>query len=399
MAQQMQSVAVGWELYEKTGSALVLGFIGLARALPVILFALPGGQLADRFSRKRIILLCQAVQFFCALGLFALSYFQQPYYLFYVVLALSATAKAFSNPASSSLMPNLIPAQTFSNAAVWNTGSFQAATVIGPALGGMLIAFAHGAYWVYGLSAAFFLGYLVLISRISNPVSASNISHKNPNPEERGLRSVIAGIRFVRENRVILAALTLDLFAVLFGGATTLLPVYAKDILKVGAAGLGWMQAAPSVGAIFCALTLAHLPPIRRAGPLLLMVVTGFGIATIGFGVSKIFWLSLLMLLLAGGLDNVSMVIRASLVQLRTPDYMRGRVSAVNSIFISSSNEIGGFESGIAAAWLGPIIAVAGGGLATILVVAWASWAFPEIRRLDTLEVQETLSEEQVHVV
>lgn len=375
---QMQSVAIGWELYDRTGSALVLGIVGLVQFLPVLLLTLFAGHLADRYNRKRTILAMDFLLALCSLGLAVLSFVQGPLPLIFGCLLVTGIAQAFNKPAGDALMWQLIPVNAYTNAATWSSSSFQLASVLGPSLGGLVIALQGQATGVYVLAAIASLLCLTAIALIKAPATGYS-------GEPLSIAALAAGAKFVWKNQAVLAAITLDLFAVLFGGATALLPIFAKDILHVGAAELGWMQAAPAIGALLMAVALAHLPPFRKAGSVLLWSVVGFGIATIIFGLSRWFWLSLLMLVLIGALDNISVVIRHTLVQIRTPDYLRGRVSAINSIFITTSNELGSFESGVAAALLGPVLAVVGGGFGTIAVVIIAAFLFPEIRKLGSL--------------
>ena len=382
LGEQMIVVAIGWELYERTGSALALGLVGLAQILPVIALALIAGHVADRFNRKRIAALTQIVLAAGSLGLAVVSFLHGPIILMYACLLGIGTAVAFNNPAVSALPAQILPEYAFENAATWNSSSWQLASVLGPALGGLLIAVFHGTALVYVLNAlteVLFVGLLLPIKVQRREVA------KAPSEENTTLQTLGEGIGFLRRTPVMLAAITLDLFAVLFGGATTLLPVFATNILHVGPEGLGWLRAAPSVGAVCMALVLAHRPPFKRAGRTLLIAVAGFGIATIIFGVSRSFWLSLFMLFLLGGLDNISVIIRGTLTLTRTPDEMRGRVAAINNLFVSSSNELGGFESGLTAQLFGPTISVVGGGIGTILVVLAIALVWPELRRLRTL--------------
>lgn len=293
-------------------------------------------------------------------------------------LALGAAAGAFQGPASSAIQPQLVPPQVFANAAIWNSSRWQFASVAGPALGGLLIATQKSATPVYLLDA--FCGLLFLLMMV-----ALRVPPREGSSERMDLQNLLAGIRFVRGEKIILATIAMDMFAVLLGGATALLPVFAKDILHVGPEGLGWLRAAPAAGAVCMALGLAVLPPMKKAGETLLWAVAGFGAATIVFGVSRNFYLSLAMLFLTGTLDNISVVIRHTLVQLLTPDAMRGRVSAVNSVFIGTSNELGALESGMAAWAVGPMWAVALGGLGTIAVVAFVARLWPQVRGLGAL--------------
>ena len=385
MGWQMLQVALGWELYERTHSALALGLVGLVTAIPVVLLALPAGHLADRMARKKIVVAAQVVFILMSLSLSAVSRVQGPIILIFAILLVRGTAQAYNNPARSALLPRLVPAEAFGNAVTWSSSGFQTAAVVGPALGGLVIAIQHRATEAYIIDAVLtgiYLAMLIAIRGDSAPKADSVSAHALKPRERMTLKSLAAGMRFVLDTKVILAAITLDLFAVLFGGATALLPIFAKDILHVGPEGLGWLRAAPSVGALIVMMTIAHRPPMQRTGWNLILAVAGFGVATIVFGLSRSFGLSMAMLLILGGLDGISMIIRGTLVQLWTPDEMRGRVSAVNSVFIDMSNELGGFESGALAAAVGPIAAVVGGGIGTIIVVAGVAYVWPELRRL-----------------
>lgn len=381
MGEQMINVTIGWELYDRTGSAFALGLVGLVQVLPIILLSLPAGHMVDRFNRKNIVLITQILLALAALGLIVLSYSHGAILLVYACLFLIGIAVAFNSPAVSTLLPQFVPVQSYENAAKWSSSSWQLASVLGPAAGGLLIALAHGAALVYAIDALCALIFLVLVLLLGKPRQAWIAQGS----KEKTRISFMEGVKFLWETKIILAAITLDLFAVLLGGATTLLPVFAKDILHVGPGGLGWLRAAPSVGAICVSLGLAYLPPFKKAGRVLLMAVAGFGIATIIFGVSRSFWLSLLMLFLLGAFDNVSVVVRSTLLLIRTPDALRGRIAAVNALFIGASNELGGFESGLAAQLFGPILAVAGGGVGTVLVVLCVALIWPEMRRLGRL--------------
>ena len=383
---QMLQVALGWELYERTHSALALGLVGLVTAIPVVVLALPAGHLADRMDRKKIVVIAQLIFVTMSLSLAALSYVEGPIFLMFAILLVRGTAQAYNNPARSALLPRLVPQDVFPNAVTWSSSGFQIAAVIGPAIGGLVIAIEHRATDAYIIDAALTSIYFVMLLGIRGDAVPKGEAANALKPRERmTIESLVAGMRFVRDTKVILAALTLDLFAVLFGGATALLPIFAKDVLHVGPEGLGWLRAAPSVGALVVMMTIAHRPPMQRTGWNLIVAVSGFGIATVVFGLSRSFYLSMAMLLLLGGLDGISMIIRGTLVQLWTPDEMRGRVSAVNSVFIDMSNELGGFESGALAAAVGPIVAVVGGGIGTIIVVAGVAWAWPELRKLGAM--------------
>ena len=376
---QMQAVAVGWELYERTHSAFALGLTGLVQFLPMILFFLPVGHLIDRFDRRKVVMGALTGLSIAALGLAAVSALHGPVPLIYGLLFLSGTGRAFLGPAKSALLPAIAPAGAFESSVAWNSGTWQMAEIIGPALGGGLLALSRSPATVYLAHAALAAVFLLLLTGVRAPRATRSAPVFS-------LDSVLEGARYVRRTPILLAAITLDLFAVLFGGAVVLLPVFAKDILHVGPAGLGWLLAAQSIGAVATTLTLAHLPPLRHAGPALLRAVTLFGIATIVFGLSRSYLLSFLALAVAGAADSVSVVIRMTLSQLGTPDALRGRVSAVNSLFIGTSNELGNFESGALAALAGPVVSVVAGGVGTILTVAAAAAKWPEIRRLGTLE-------------
>ncbi len=383
MGEQMLTIAVGWELYERTSSAFLLGLVGLVEVTPVIILSLYAGHVADRYNRKLIIVITQVVLVLASLGLTALSFWQGPLILIYGCLLLIGIAGTFNNPAASTIPAQLIPEEAFENAATWGSSAWQLASVIGPAIGGLVIALMKSATFVYVLNtvAAFVFVILLLFIKIK-PFALKD----RPAAIERATwHSLGEGISFLRRTPIMLAAITLDLFAVLLGGATNLLPIFAKDILQVGPEGLGWLRAAPAVGALCVAFFLAHRPPFKRAGRTLLLAVAGFGAATIIFGLSRSFWLSLLMLFVLGGLDNISVVIRETLSLLRTPDEMRGRVAAINGLFINSSNQLGGFESGLTAQLFGPTLSVVGGGVGTMVVVLGVTLLWPELRRLTTL--------------
>jgi len=390
LGEQMLNVAIGWELYNRTHSAFALGLIGLVQIVPILLFSLPAGQVADRFNRKSIVLVTQIIMGIGAAILALLSAQQGAIPLIYATLALLGLATAFYDPASSSLLPQTVPAPVFANAATWSSSSWQFAAVTGPALGGFIIAATGSAAAVYAFDAIACAIYFCLLLLFKG----KQTEYKK---EATSFRSLAAGVGFVWHSKIILATITLDLFAVLLGGATTLLPIYAEDILHVGPVGLGWLRAAPSIGAVVMALSLAHLPPFKKAGWTLLLAVGGFGVATIVFGFSRWFPLSFVMLGVLGALDNISVVVRNTLILLRTPDEMRGRISAVNSVFVGSSNQLGGFESGLAAALFGPILAVVGGGIGTILVVIAVGLIWPEVRQLSRLTAIEPESQPVHH--
>ena len=387
---EMLLVAVGWELYARTHSPLALGWVGLVLGLPVVALALPAGHLADRMSRRQIARVAHLVMALGASGLAAVSFGRGAVGWIYLFLFVTGCASAYSMPAKWALVPQLVPKGALANAMTWNSTGWQVASVVGPALGGLILGIAHGgsgpaheasrAGWAYALDAALFLIVFGTISAIAERPPVGEAVGK------MSRESLLVGLRFVRRTPLILATITMDMLAVLVGGATALLPIYASDILRVGPEGLGWLRAAQSAGAFGMALALAHRPPLRRAGPSLLWAVVGFGVATIVFGFSRNYALSLAMMVLMGALDNISVVVRSTLLQVLTPDAMRGRVSAVNGIFISTSNELGSFESGIAAWLLGPVVAVVAGGVGAILVVAGVAAIWPQVGRLGSLE-------------
>ena len=413
IGRQMLAVAVEWEIYRRTHSATALGLVGLVIALPVVALSLPAGHLADRISRKHIILVSQIFSTLASIALAIVSWqhlaipqlailrlgngvlssiaavFERHHPAFhfddasvpiiYALLFIYGIARTFGWAARSSFFPTLISRDAFSNAVTWNNSMFQIGSVVGPAISGLLVA--HISFsLVYAIDACFAFAFFLLVLLIHRAPRTRNRAEKN------GWRGLMAGVRFVLSKNVILATITLDLFAVLLGGATALLPIFADQILHCGPIGLGWMRAAPAVGAFITALVVAYLPPMKHAGKALLWCVTGFGISTIIFGLSKTLWLSVAMLFLAGAFDSVSVIIRGSIVQLVTPDEMRGRVSSVNNIFIGTSNEFGALESGLTAALFGPVASVVAGGIGTILVVVAAAWRWPEIRKIGTLD-------------
>jgi MFS family permease len=370
-------------LYQRTGNALDLGFIGLVLFAPVLLLSIPAGHAADRFSRKQLLLLCNAGFAFSSGLLIAISWGHptgaRP---IYYVLVLVGVVRSFNSPAGRALLPLLVPVEVFPNAVAWNATIFQAATILGPAVGGLLYAVFHGAAGVYltGLGA-------VALATVSLTQVRGRI---RPRPkEEFSARTLVAGLRYIRTHKVILGSISLDLFAVLLGGSVALLPVYAREILHAGPLGLGLLRAAPGVGASLMAILLAYRPLRRSVGKRMLFCVAGFGAFTIAFGLSRSLPLSLVSLVLVGASDMVSVVVRGTLVQVKTPDAVRGRVNAVDMIFIGASNQLGEFESGLTAHWFGTVPAVVLGGAGTLLVVAAWAWIFPELRRVDTLVAVE----------
>jgi MFS family permease len=414
IGRQMLGVAVAYEVYRRTESATALGLIGLAGALPIIFLALPAGHLADRLSRRGIIIATQVLGALTSVALAWLSWhapdvaqwtgvrqlsgglrwligffggnreaaFGAEIPLYFALLLFNGMARTFGWAARPPFIANLVPRKVLANATTWNSSLFEVGCVVGPAIGGKMLE--HFDYSVVYLADAFTsLLFVVFLLGIKQRAKAEPRGAGHP------LAELFAGLRFVRDTKVILATITLDLFAVLLGGATALLPIYTEEILHVGPGGLGWLRGAQSLGAIAMAFSLAHLRPMREAGAALCWAVAGFGLATIVFGLSRNFWLSLIALAAAGACDNISVVVRHTLVQLLTPDAMRGRVAAVNNIFIGSSNELGAFESGLVAAYFGPVISVVTGGIGTIIVVGLVVAKWPQILRIGSLETMK----------
>ncbi len=355
---QMLAVAVSWDLYLASHSALVLGNVGLVQVAPFFIFALVAGHFADRYDRRRILLVTQSMGLLTAL---VLTFSGLSVAVIYTCLFFNATARAFQGPARLSMLTQMVPVEHVSNAVAWNSSVQELASVGGPALAGVLLA-ASGSKVVYALQGFCALVVLVCYAAMRFRPKPAEAASANPTPMSEGLRQLF-------RDKLLLSASSLDMFAVLFGGATALLPIFSVEILHGGVHTLGWLRAAPSIGAVAMALTLAHLPRIERAGAALLWAVGGYGAATIVFGLSHSVWLSFAMLLLTGACDNISVVLRMSLLQIETPEWVRGRVMAVNSIFISSSNQLGAVESGMTAAWFGAVGSVVGGGIATLLIV------------------------------
>jgi MFS family permease len=377
VAYQIQGVAVGWQVYDLTRDPLALGLVGLAQFLPALLLALPAGHVVDRYPRRTVYRLCLAVE---AMGSLLLALGSATGRLdvwgIYLLAALFGASRAFEHPAQASLLPGLVPRESFGRAVAWNSSVGQTATLLGPTLGGLIYALGPGV--AYAASAAGFLAARMLIAALPQPrVEAAR--------EKPTLRSVFSGLAFIRAERAILGAISLDLFAVLLGGAVALLPVYARDILHTGSVGLGLLRSAPAVGGLCVGIALAFFPLARHAGWTMFAAVAVFGLATCVFAVSRDFTLSCAALAVLGGADMISMFIRGSFVQLSTPDEMRGRVSAVNAIFIGTSNQLGEFESGVTAAWFGTEAAVLVGGIGTLVVVALWLMLFPQLRRIDRL--------------
>lgn len=401
IASEMLSLAVAWQVYEITRRPLDLGYVGLAQFLPGILLALPAGHVADRFDRRMIWALCNlALVIWSVLLLYHSLQPRLSVHIIFAILVLLGITRAFSGPASQSFMPQLVPAEHFPNAVAWGSSIFMVATIIGPAVGGVIYGFqplasalpanvaswsgnwgaARGAVPVYSVAIMLYLGALLLIAGVKaiNDSVPAEIKASS-------VDTVLAGFRYVWREKVILGSISLDLFAVLLGGAVALLPVYAKEILHVGTVGMGLMRSAPAAGAALTGIWLAHNPIRGRAGAVMLWSVMVFGVATIIFGVSRNLVISLLALFVVGAADVISVVIRGTLVQLTTPTNMRGRVAAVNLLFIGASNEFGEFESGLTAQWMGAVPAVVLGGIGTCIIVALWAWRFPQLRKVDKL--------------
>lgn len=377
---EMQSVAVGWQVYEITRRPLDLGLVGLAQFLPNVVLFLLAGHAADRFSRKKVLLICIAGFALCSAILIGLTQRDtQTVRPIYAVLVLLGIVRSFNAPAGRSLLPLLVPPDLFPTAVAVNATTFQAATILGPAIGGLLYALFRGPTGVYATS---------VMTCAIGVITLAQMHLKFPprTREEVNVGTVLAGLHYIRTHKVILGAISLDLFAVLLGGSVALLPVYAREILHTGPWGLGLLRAAPGVGAAIMAVLLAFRPLRRRVGKIMLACVAGFGAFTIVFGISRSLTLSLISLVLVGAADMVSIVVRGTLVQIATPDEVRGRVNAVDMIFIGASNELGEFESGLTAHWFGTVPAVILGGVGTLLVVGLWAWMFPELRRVDSFD-------------
>jgi MFS family permease len=375
VAVQMQTVAVGWQVYEITRDPLDLGLIGLSQFLPFVVLVLPAGHVADRHNRQKLLAACYALELVCALLLlaFTLSGVAVAWPVF-AVMVLFGAARALSMPAGQALLPNVVPPALFSRAVAVNSTTWQLSTIVGPAVGGIVYLF--GAEVVYASVAALLAAATILMAGVQAPSPVRS-------EEAVTLDALLEGLRFVYRRKVVFGAISLDLFAVFFGGATALLPAYASDILQVGPDGLGLMRAAPGVGAALVAVALAWRPITRRVGPAMLWGVAAFGVATVVFGISTNFLLTLAALAVLGAADMVSVYVRHMLVQLETPDAIRGRVSAVSAVFIGASNELGDFESGVTASWWGLRPAVVVGGVASIAIAGLWARAFPGLRRMD----------------
>jgi MFS family permease len=388
---QMLATALGWEIYERTGDALHLGLIGLFRALPVIALALPAGHFIDRFDKKRVLIVTQLAMGVITALLAVASFKQAPLWMMYSLVALAGCARVFNGPSRATLLPLIVPHNIFGNASTWNSGVFHVSGALGPIIAGYLLHKFQAAWVVYTATCAGCLYFGLFATMLQTRADAR---HTGP----FSFSSVTAGLGHVWKEKSVLGAITLDLFAVLLGGATALLPIYAKDILTIdgepaGERGLGFLKAAPYVGAAIMAFVLAHKPPFKHAGKWLLWSVAAFGVCMIVFGLSKHFYLSLAVLFVSGAVDNISVVIRHVLVQTRTPEHLRGRVSSVNTVFIESSNELGAYESGAVARYAeglivgvsGAVFSVVSGGVGTLAVVLAVGAFIPSLRSLSLL--------------
>ena len=385
---QIQSVAIGWQIYVRTGDPLDLGLVGLAQFLPMFVLALPAGSVADRFDRRKLTVICRLAY---GLGAVLLAIWSAvpdaPMVIVWAVLVLLGAARAFLAPATSALLPRLVRAEMLPRAIASSSGTFQLSTIAGPAVGGILYA-AVGPVLTYAIAAGTQVVSAVLFA-LTRPRARTGDEGQSADEQLSPFERLIAGLRFIFARKVLLGAISLDLFAVLLGGAVALMPIYARDVLEVGEVGLGALRSAPAVGAGAVALLLALRPLPGHAGAWMFGCVAIFGVATIVFGLSTSFPVSLIALAVLGASDMVSVVVRQSLVQLHTPDAMRGRVIAVNMVFIGASNELGELESGVTAAWFGTVEAVVIGGVGTLVVVALWAWLFPGLRKIDRLETPD----------
>jgi MFS family permease len=375
LAQAMISVTVGWDLYQRTGSAFALGLVGLVQIVPNVLVSLPAGQFVDRSDQQRIAVLATVLVSVASAGLALVSFVDGPYWLIYFFLFLIGIARAFRSPTQGALLAAIVPASHFSDAAAWSSSASQTASILGPALGGIGVAVSDSPGAVYTASA-------IMLGVCSYALGVLNPRPIERSEEKLSLDSLLSGVRFLYRTKVLFAGTMLDMVGVLFGGAMALLPIFAEDVLQVGSTGLGFLRAAPAIGAVLTSLAIAHRGPFRNAGPTFLLTVLGFGAATVLFGFSRSMGLSLLALGFVGAFDAISMVIRHTMTLTYTPDHMRGRVGSVNYVFIGMSNEFGDFFSGALAAVVGATAAVVLGGFGTLAVVPLAAWLWPEMRRL-----------------
>jgi len=389
-AMEMLSVAVGWQVYEITHRALDLGYVGLAQFLPGFALFLLAGHAADRLNRRKLLMWCYVGFTLCSALLLLLTFRSvHTVHPIYAVLIGLGVVRSFNGPVSRALLPQLVPEEHFANAVAWNSSVFQGAVILGPALGGVMYAFIHGPEAVYALATVVSAGAVVSTLRIK-------AQQQTFAREPVSWKTVFAGFHYIWKQKVILGSISLDMFAVLLGGAVALLPIYAKEILKTGPWGLGLLRSAPGIGAAAMAILIAHYPIRRKAGATMLWCVAGFGVCTMLFGISRNLVLSMMMLLLVGATDMVSVIIRGTLIQIATPDAMRGRVNAVDMLFIGVSNELGEFESGLTAQWFGTVPSVVIGGLGTLVVIAIWAWQFPELRKADQLTAEELVADRTV---
>jgi MFS family permease len=401
LGAEAQSVAVAWQVYALTHSALDLGYTGLALFLPGVFVVLAAGHAADRYDRRKIILLCYTLQACCTAVLLWLSMSATALrggriWPIYAVLVGIGLGRAFSGPAASAMLPSLVPKEHFVNAVTWGATVYQIANMSGPAVGGILFTLPlagvaagwNGAPVVYAFTLLMLLGFIVLVSMIRAKMVRTD-------KKAFSMKTMLAGLEYVWRAKLLLGSISLDLFAVLLGGATALLPIFATDILHAGPRGLGLLRAMPSVGALVVSLTMVVKPIKRKAGATMLICVGIFGASTVVFGLSKSIWVSAAALVIVGASDMVSVVVRSSLLQLATPPEMRGRVSAVNWLFIGASNEFGEFESGVTAQWWGAVKAVVIGGIASMVVTTAAAGLFPQLRRADALTADSLMGAEK----
>jgi MFS family permease len=380
LGSQMQTVAIGWLVYARTSNPLDLGLIGLSQFAPFVLFILPAGHIADHYNRRRIIMACHGLQVLCAAALWVLTRSDmQVIWPIFAVMSLLGTARAFAEPTRQALMPNLVPVEQFGRAAAFSSAVWQSSTIVGPMLGGLILL--GGEHAVFSATLLSFAAALLAANKINTRHGTT--SGRNTGSREVSIEALFSGLKFVWSKPLVLGAISLDLFAVLFGGATALLPVYASDVLHAGPTGLGLLRGSVGLGAVLCALFMSARPIERHVGRWLFGSVGAFGVATLLFGISTNLWLSVLALFLMGVTDMMSVFVRQYLVPLVTPDHLRGRVGAVSSVFVGASNELGEFESGVTASWWGTVAAVLVGGGMTVLVSLLWMRLFPGLRKLD----------------
>ncbi|SDU07985.1 Transmembrane secretion effector [Verrucomicrobium sp. GAS474] len=386
LGSQMQTAAVGWLLYERFGTTMALAYVGIVQIVPIFVFVLPAGHLADRFDRRAIILCGQAIFLTCSLGMGLLSLFHGPPGWIYVFLFFLAVGRVFTMPAMGALLPMVLPREALGNATTWNSSLFELSGLVGPAAAGLVIALGGSATPVFFIATTCSLVCMALFGSLRyHGVETALAEAKEAPAKATEWRDIVGGLHFMVRNRLLFAAASLDLFAVLFGGVTALLPVVAKDILHAGPQGFGWLRAAPSVGAMAMAVVTAYLPPWKRAGRVLFLAFVGFGLAVIVFGLSTSFWLSFAMLVLTGVFDNLNVVIRQTLIQYLAPNEMRGRITSINFLFIGCSNELGSFESGLTARLFGTVPAIVLGGIGTLATVTAVMRFSPGLRKLGPL--------------